>query len=85
MIHFAVFTIAINVVFLPMHFQGIAGMPRRIPDYADGYASWNSIMTIGSFLTVISIFVFLYLVAFTVFNPRPHGLDAANRARWSMI
>ncbi|KAI9088697.1 cytochrome c oxidase subunit 1 [Phlyctochytrium arcticum] len=34
---------------------------------------------------VISIFVFLYLVAFTVFNPRPHGLDAANRARWSMI
>ncbi|KAI9087684.1 cytochrome c oxidase subunit 1 [Phlyctochytrium arcticum] len=69
----------------PMHFLGIAGMPRRIPDYADGYASWNSLMTIGSFLTVISIFVFLYLVAFTVFNPRPHGLDAANRARWSMI
>ncbi|TPX63953.1 cytochrome-c oxidase [Spizellomyces sp. 'palustris'] len=49
LIHFVVFTIAINIVFFPMHFLGIAGMPRRIPDFADGYASWNSIMTIGSF------------------------------------
>jgi heme/copper-type cytochrome/quinol oxidase subunit 1 len=68
-----------------MHFLGISGMPRRIPDYPDGYASWNSILTIGSFLTVISIFIFLYLVAFKVFNPKAYTLDATYRGRWSVI
>jgi heme/copper-type cytochrome/quinol oxidase subunit 1 len=68
-----------------MHFLGISGMPRRVPDYADAYASWNSIMTIGSFMTVISIFIFLYVVAYTVFNPKVLTPDASYRARWSMI
>jgi len=49
-----------------MHFLGIYGVPRRIPDYADGYASWNNIMTIGSILTALSIFVFLFVVARTL-------------------
>ncbi len=85
LIHFVVFTLAINIIFLPMHFLGISGMPRRIPDYADGYASWNSIMTIGSFMTIISIFIFLYVVAYTVFNPKVLTPDTTYRARWSMI
>lgn len=34
---------------------GIAGMARRIPDYADGYLNWNSVMTLGSFLTLLSL------------------------------
>lgn len=38
-------------------------MPRRIPDYPDGYANWNYIMTYGSFLTLFSIFIFLNLVS----------------------
>ena len=38
-------------------------MPRRIPDYADGYAGWNSIMTYGSILTLFSVFIFLYLIS----------------------
>jgi cytochrome c oxidase subunit 1 len=80
LIHFVVFTVAINIVFFPMHLLGISGMPRRIPDFADGYASWNSFMTIGTFLTVISLFIFLYIVSFTVFNPRT--FDATTRARW---
>ena len=33
-------------------------MPRRIPDFADGYASWNTIMTIGSLLTIKSLIIF---------------------------
>ena len=53
------FTIAVNIVFLPMHFIGIAGMPRRIPDYADGYLNWNLIMTLGTFLTIISVVIVL--------------------------
>ena len=61
LIHFWVFTIAINIVFFPMHALGLSGMPRRIPEYADGYQSWNSIMTLGSILTLFSIFIFLYI------------------------
>ena len=53
-IHFWVFTIAINIVFFPMHFIGLQGMPRRIPDYADGYAEYNSIISYGSCLTADS-------------------------------
>jgi cytochrome c oxidase subunit 1 len=55
-----VFTVAVNIVFLPMHFIGMAGMPRRIPDYADGYLNWNLIMTLGTFLTIISVLIFIY-------------------------
>jgi cytochrome c oxidase subunit 1 len=51
-----------------MHSLGLSGMPRRIPDYADGYAGWNSIMTYGSILTAISIIIFLYLVSTTFKN-----------------
>jgi len=63
-IHFIIFTIAINIVFFPMHFLGLAGMPRRIPDYSVGYSDWNQFMTLGSILTVFSVFIFLYIVAF---------------------
>jgi cytochrome c oxidase subunit 1 len=40
-------------------------MPRRIPDFADGYAGWNNIMSYGSILTVLSVFLFLYIVSNT--------------------
>ena len=63
LIHLIIFTIAINIVFFPMHALGLSGMPRRIPDYPDGYADWNNIMTFGSILTIISVFIFLYLVS----------------------
>ena len=56
-IHFYLFTIAVNIVFFPMHALGMAGMPRRIPDYADCYLNWNLFMTIGVFLTIISLFI----------------------------
>lgn len=62
-IHFIIFTIAVNLVFFPMHALGLSGMPRRIPDYADGYAGWNSIISLGTILTFMSILIFLTLVA----------------------
>jgi len=54
-IHFFVFTFAINLVFLPMHALGVAGMARRIPDYSDGFINWTRVMTIGTFATLISL------------------------------
>jgi len=62
-VHFIIFTIAVNLVFFPMHALGLSGMPRRIPDYPDGYAGWNSIISFGTILTFISIIIFLTLVS----------------------
>jgi heme/copper-type cytochrome/quinol oxidase subunit 1 len=67
LIHFWTFLIAINIVFLPMHFLGLNGMPRRISDYPDGYAGWNHLMSYGSILTAFSVIIFLHIVANTLF------------------
>jgi cytochrome c oxidase subunit 1 len=47
--HFWLSTIFVNVLFFPMHFVGLAGMPRRIPDYAVQFADFNAISSIGAF------------------------------------
>nr|YP_009659010.1 cytochrome c oxidase subunit 1 [Synchytrium microbalum]QCQ69008.1 cytochrome c oxidase subunit 1 [Synchytrium microbalum] len=83
-IHFILFTIAINLVFFPMHMLGLAGMPRRIPDYADGYASWNQFITLGSFLTLFSVIVFLYVIIQT-FSTTNTKTAIALRGRWDII
>jgi cytochrome c oxidase subunit 1 len=61
-IHFWTFFISVNLTFFPMHFLGLAGMPRRIPDYPDAFAGWNQICSIGSFLSVFSTAFFFYII-----------------------
>ena len=43
-----------------MHFLGLAGMPRRIPDYPDAYAGWNRVASFGALITLVSLGVFFY-------------------------
>ncbi|MDE2148550.1 MAG: cytochrome c oxidase subunit I [Gammaproteobacteria bacterium] len=59
-IHFWLSAIFINVVFFPQHFLGLAGMPRRIPDYAIQFTDLNKISTIGAFVFFASQFIFIY-------------------------
>ena len=47
--HFWLSTIFVNVLFFPQHFLGLAGMPRRIPDYTTQFADWNMVSSIGAF------------------------------------
>jgi len=47
--HFWLSTVFVNLLFFPMHFVGLAGMPRRIPDYAVQFADFNAIATLGAF------------------------------------
>jgi cytochrome c oxidase subunit 1 len=65
-LHFWIFFIGVNLTFFPMHFLGLAGMPRRIPDYPDAFADWNAICSFGSNLSVVSAILFFYIVYATL-------------------
>jgi len=70
-IHFWIFFIGVNITFFPMHFLGLAGMPRRIPDYPDAMAGWNLNASYGSYLSAISGVFFFYVVYHTLVHGEP--------------
>ena len=61
-LHFWLSTIFVNLTFFPMHFVGLAGMPRRIPDYALQFSDFNALASIGAFGFGFSQLIFLYVV-----------------------
>jgi cytochrome c oxidase subunit 1 len=82
--HFWLAFIGLNVTFFPMHFSGLAGMPRRIPDYNLMFADWNMISSVGAFLFGAAQLLFLYIVIATIVSGRkatdqvwedPEGLE----------
>jgi len=62
--------IGVNLTFFPMHFVGLAGMPRRIPDYPDNYYYWNALSSFGSIISGVSVLLFFYLVYLAFNNNR---------------
>jgi cytochrome c oxidase subunit 1 len=66
-LHFWISFIGANILFFPMHFTGLAGMPRHYVDYPDAFAGWNRISSFGSYIFALGLVVFFYgiYVAFT--------------------
>ncbi len=60
--HFWLSAIFINITFFPQHFAGLAGMPRRVPDYPLIFETWNKISSIGAFGFGLSQLLFLYVI-----------------------
>jgi cytochrome c oxidase subunit 1 len=82
--HFWLTAIFVNVLFFPQHFLGLAGMPRRIPDYATQFTDWNMISSIGAFGFGLSQLLFAWLIVRCVKGGEratagvwdwPHGLE----------
>ena len=61
-IHFWVFFTGVNITFFPMHFLGLAGMPRRVPDYPDAFLMFNRLASYGSYISALSALFFFYVV-----------------------
>jgi cytochrome c oxidase subunit 1 len=70
-IHFWLSAISVNVLFFPQHFVGLAGMPRRVPDYPLQFADFNMIISIGGFTYGLSQLLFVYIVIKAIRGGQP--------------
>jgi cytochrome c oxidase subunit 1 len=61
-LHFWVFFVGVNLTFFPMHYLGVAGMPRRIPDYPDAFYVFNKIASWGSYVSIFSLLIFFWVL-----------------------
>jgi len=66
-VHFWVFFVGVNVLFFPMHFLGLDGMPRRVPDSPDAFSGYNDLATIGYMIMAASMAVFFINIIWSMF------------------
>jgi cytochrome c oxidase subunit 1 len=74
-LHFWITFIGVNVTFFPMHFLGLQGMPRRVPDYPDAYHGWNTVASIGSYISFTGMIFFVFVALYTVTRGKKVGAN----------
>ncbi|MEM7070874.1 MAG: cytochrome c oxidase subunit I [Pseudomonadota bacterium] len=86
--HFITTFVGVNLVFFPQHFLGLAGMPRRYIDYADGFAHWNYISSIGAYIAFASTVFFIIILVYTLYAGRKveanYWGESANTLEWTV-
>jgi cytochrome c oxidase subunit 1 len=75
--HFWLTFIGFNLTFFPMHFLGLAGMPRRYYTYAEdsGWGPWNAVVSFGALVLAFSFVVFLFNILQTIRHGERAGDD----------
>jgi cytochrome c oxidase subunit 1 len=86
--HFWIFFIGVNVLFFPMHFLGLDGMPRRYPDYPDAFQGWNNVATTGYVIMAVGMVFFFVNVIWSLIAgkktpPNPWG-EGATTLEWTL-
>ena len=85
--HFWLSVISVNITFFPMHFLGLAGMPRRVPDYALQFTNFNMIVSVGAFIFGLSQLLFLYNIYYAMKKGRKVDAqvwDGARGLEWTL-
>ena len=87
-LHFWLMFVGVNVVFFPMHFLGMQGMPRRYVDYPDAFAFWNKVSSDGYMVAAAGVLVFLVMLAEAAIRHRkaeanPWG-EGATTLEWTL-
>lgn len=87
-VQFWVFFIGVNVLFFPQHFAGLAGMPRRIPDYPDPYTGWNYVSSVGAAITAVGTLLFFVVLFMTLRSKETVGAnqwgEGATTLEWTV-
>ncbi len=87
-IHFWLTFIGVNLTFFPMHFSGVAGMPRRVPDYPDAFAGWNYVSSIGAYIGMVAMAFFFVVVIHAFVAGRKVGAnpwgEGATTLEWTV-
>jgi cytochrome c oxidase subunit 1 len=87
-VHFWMTFIGVNLTFFPQHFLGLAGMPRRIPDYPDAFSGWNLVSSIGAYISFAAALLFVGIALYTVLAGRRVGAnywgEGATTLEWTV-
>lgn len=72
-VHFYVTFVGVNLIFFPQHFLGLAGMPRRYPDYPDALEGFNRISSYGAYISFAATIFFVFVVLYTLVRGKKVG------------